>query len=324
MKKLITLLAVVSVLTAHAEFGVSGEATFNYKADFRTVAQPQGRANDPGAAVAGTDHVYDDGYSRVDAAGNWDRGTGNSQTTYWGYQNISQDNGGSLTMNSSQNIIDAQQSSGQQSEDQSAIEIYWQEDLTHNERWNIGLRAAIRWQRIEFNNADVYSTTIETISDTYPYSGILPGAPFNGSYGGPNFTLQDAPTRIITTAAGAMIHSTQEIDADIFGLDFGPTLSFDLTEKLRFTGSLGGTVAWIDSEFSYTDGAFAQNSNSESDWLFGAYASADLSYLIGERWGIFGGAAYTRLEDFDQQVDGRSAELQFGDSYTVRAGFFFR
>lgn len=117
---------------------------------------------------------------------------------------------------------------------------------------------------------------------------------------------------------------TRELDAGLPGLDLGPTLSVDHTERLRLSASLGATLTWIDSEFSYRDGSFAQGRTTNNDWLFGAYASADLNVLIGEHRGLFGGAAYTRMENFNQQTAGRSAELQFNDSYTVRAGVFFR
>jgi len=321
MKQIITLLLFLSCGSALAEFGVSAGASFNFKADFQTAAQPQGFANDAGAdaAGAGADHIYDDGYNRVDSSDN----AGNL-TTYWGYDNASQDHGGSITMNSAQTILDAQSSSGEQNDAQPALELYWQTDLTTNERWNIGIRAALRWQRVDLDSRAVYSSTVETISDTYAYAGIVPGASFDGSFAGPNFLLSDDPSRSITFADGASFAASRTLEADLFAFDLGPTLSFDFTEKLRLTGSIGGTVAWIDSEFNYSDERFSEGKDSKQDWLFGAYASADLSYQIGEHWGLFGGAAYTRLQDFDQQVDGRSTELQFGDSYTLRAGLFFR
>jgi len=321
MNKIIPTLLIAAGLTgsARAEFGVSAGATFNYKADFRSTAAAQPRATQPGAATAGVDHFYDDGYNRVDSSGNF-----GNETTYWGYQNASQDNGGSITMNSAQTVIDANGSSGSQNEAQPALEVYWQKDLTENDRWNFGLRTALRWQRIELDSRTVNSTTIETISDTYSYVGIPPGAPFNGSFAGPNFLLSDIPVRNISSAPGASIVASRTLDANLFGFDFGPTLSLNLTKKLRAVVSAGGTVAWMRSDFSYSDGALASGNDTKEDWMLGAYVGADLQYQIGEHWGIFGGAAYTKLQNFDQQVDGRSAELQFGDSYTLRTGLFFR
>ena len=319
MKKIITLLILVSGLSAHAEFGVSAGASFNYKADFRSSMQSLGYANNPGAPVAGVDHFYDDGYNRVDSSGN----DGNL-TSYWGYQNASQDNGGSVTMSSKQTLIDSSSFSREQSEAQPAFEFYWQQDLTENQRWNIGLRAALRWQHIDVDSLTTRGTTIQTTSDTYPGEGIPPGAPFSGSYSGPNFLLSDIAARDASYASGTSFLSMRELEADLFALDFGPTFSYNFTEKLRLSASIGGTVAWLNSDFTYRDGPFGQGRASENEWLLGAYAGADLSYRLGDRWGLFGGAAYTCLEDSTQEIDGRSASFQFDDSYTVRFGLFFR
>lgn len=279
----------------------------------------QGFANNAGAPNAGTDHFYDDGYNRVDSSGN----AGNL-TSYWGYQNAAQDNGGSVTMNSSQNILDAQSGRGQQTEGQPAIEIYWQKDLTENEKFNVGLRASLCWQHIDLDSTTTSSTTVETISDTYTYGGILPGAPFNGSYTGPNFLLGDTPDRTISYTGGTPVTTMRSLQANLFSINFGPTLSLDLTKKLRLSVSGGGTAAWIDSEFSFHDVGFAEGKDHDNDWLFGAYVSADLSYRVDDSWGIFGGAAYTCLQDFQQESGGRSSELQFGGSCTVHTGIFFQ
>ncbi|MEI8197467.1 MAG: hypothetical protein WCI73_16345, partial [Phycisphaerae bacterium] len=79
----LTLLVVgCCVGTLPAEFGVSAGGAFNMKARFGSTADTLPRANDPGAAAAGTDHTYDDGYNRVDSSGN-----AGGLTTDWGYQN---------------------------------------------------------------------------------------------------------------------------------------------------------------------------------------------------------------------------------------------
>lgn len=321
INKIILTLLIAGGLTeaARAEFGVSAGASFNYKADFRSAPVVLPRATDPGAAVAGTDHFYDDGYNRIDSSGNF-----GNETTYWGYQNASQDNGGSITMNSAQTAINQGSSSEAQDAAQPALEVYWQHDITTNKPWNAGFRAALRWQHIEIENRAVYGTTIETISDTYSYTDIAPGAPFAGSFAGPNFLLSDSPARSITSAAGPAMAASRSLDADLFGFDLGPTLSLNLTEKLRAVLSAGGTIAWMRSDFSYRDGALASGSDTKEEFLAGAYAGADLQYQMGEHWGIFTGAAYTRMQNFDQQANGRSVELQFGDSYTLRTGLFFR
>ncbi len=311
-------------LCARAEFCASAGASFNYKAGFRTAGAAQGFANDPSA------QTYDNGHAGGDPALSrggytWDY---SYDTAKGAVVNNATGGGGSLMLSSARTHTDAQQSSGEQSEAQPAIELYWQHDLTTNETFNLGVRAAFRWQRVDLDSTAVYSTTIETVSDTYEYSaGSLLFDRYDtgtdGAIGVPG--LGDTPTSSSTAyTAGESYTALRELRADLFALDLGPTLSWTLTEKLRLSASLGGTLAWIDSEFSYDDGAYGSGKNSDSDFLLGVYAGADLSYQLGEHWGLFGGAAITRLENFEQQLDGRSAELQFDGSYTVRAGLFIR
>jgi len=327
MKKEITILFFAACFSARAEFGVSGGAAFNYKSDFRTTAESQGRSTSPDNIG---NRTYDDGYVTTETPPIIP-----GKTRYYGYDQTkgaqvvnNPGGGGTLKLNSAQNIIDAQAVSGQQNEAQPAIEIYWQNNLTENKKLNFGLRAALRWQRIELDNKTLGSTTVETISDTYSYTA---GALLTSTYSGyptptPGYpVINDTPTtRSTTYAAGTDITCTRNLDADLFGFDLGPTLSLNLTEKMRAVLSAGGTVAWMRSDFSYSDGALASGRDTKEEFLVGAYASADLQYQIGEHWGVFTGAAYTKLQDFNQQVDGRSASLQFGDSYTLRTGLFFQ
>ena len=314
---------------ACAELGVSAGASFNTKAKFRSAPAAQPRANNPGADAADTDHYYDDGYNRTDSSS---AGAGVLDTTYWGYRNASQydplgDGGnGTITMNSSRTTIDANSSSEMSEDIQPALEVYWQTDLTDNKRWNFGVRAALRWQNIRINNRVQYGTTIDTISDTYSLNGSTPpGAPFDGVLDGWGYALLgDTPDRAETSAAGASVAATRKLNANLFGLDVGPTASLNIIEDLSVAASAGGTVAWMQSSFSYSDGDLASGGSTDGKCLLGVYTGIDLRYKFSNRWGVFAGASYNLLQDFDQHADGRSAELQFGGSYTVRTGIFFQ
>ena len=321
----LTLLVVgCCVGTLPAEFGVSAGGAFNMKARFGSTADTLQRANDPGAATAGTDHTYDDGYNRVDSSGN-----AGGLTSDWGYQNSSQYNpagDGSIRMNSAQTIINPAASSASQDTPQPAISVYWQQDLTKCAVWNLGVRAAFNWQRINLDAHALEATTSTTISDTYSLGGVTPpGAPFNGSYAGPNPLLGDDPslTRSISSAAGPTLLGSRSIDGDLFGLDLGPTLSVNITDHVRAVFSAGATLAWIRSDFSYNDGALASGSTTDDKALFGGYAGADLQYRICETWGVFVGATHTHLENFTQQAQGHTAELKFNGCYDIHTGVYF-
>src|SRR5688572_27916563 len=74
----------------HCRLGVM--AGLNLKADFNmngTSFVVSG--SQPGAAISGVDHFYDDSYVRVDQTGNAE-----NVTSFWGYNNASQVSGGAL------------------------------------------------------------------------------------------------------------------------------------------------------------------------------------------------------------------------------------
>ncbi|MEI6647524.1 MAG: hypothetical protein WCP12_15915 [bacterium] len=330
--KIIPMLLIVGGFTgaARAELGVSAGASFNYKAKFHSAAAVQSRAKDPGADAADTDHYYDDGFNRTDSSS---KDAGVIDTTFWGYDDkvkqydpLGDGGHGTITMNSSRTTIDAGSSSERDEEIQPTLEVYWQTDLTENTRWNFGVRAAVRWQNIRLNNHTLYSTTRDTISDTYTLNGSVPPlAPFNGVEDGWGYPLLgDVPDRKETTEAGPPVLATRKLNANLFALDVGPTASLNIIEDLSVAASAGGTVAWMQSNFSYSDGDLASGNSSDGKCLLGVYTGIDLRYKFSDRWGVFAGASYNLLQDFDQHADGRSAELQFGNSYTVRAGIFFQ
>ncbi len=319
------LVAGSTTIAVNGELGVGFGSSFNYKASFKSAGIVTPYANDPGAATAGVDHEYDDGFNRLDSTGNSDRGTGTTLTTYWGYQNASQydaSGSGTLTMNSARTLVDATETRAS-SDAAPVIEVFWNKDFSQNERWNYGMRVALRWQKVKVESSAASSTTTETTSDVYQLNGVIsPGAPYTGAYTGPLPVLGDTPSRSVNTTGGTSYMASRSIDGNMLGLDFGPTFSFNISERLKAVGSLGGTAARIHSTFQYDDGIHASGSSSDKELLFGAFAGADVHYRIGEKWGIFGGASMNWLETFSQQGGGHRAELDFDDSYTVRLGVF--
>ena len=322
-KRILFAISVFGLATAvSAEFGVGVGASFNTKVSFESDPISLPRASNPGGTGARENHEYDDGYVRVDSTGNRF-----NETTYWGYQNASQYDSaaGTINMHSSQTSVNASRFSEDDNAASPAVEVYWSKDLKESERWGVGVRVALRWQRIEMDQKSLVGTTREMTTDSYSLNGSLPpGAPFNGTANGAGYaSIGDTPTRTFSSTAGAAVLSRRSIDANVFALDFGPNIWFDITDKIRANLSAGGTIAWVRSEFDYQDGA-TTGSDRKSDVLLGLYLGGDIQYLLGENWGLLMGAAYTRFEDFEHDVDGRKATLQFDDSYTVRTGLFFR
>lgn len=331
MKKQIKMMGVAmaaaGTLTGpvQAEFGVGIGAAFKYDADFSSKAEVQPRATDPGAATGGTDHFYDDGFNRVSSLG-----TMLGLTSYWGYDDASQYDSagnGSIAMNSAQTTIDAASSSSVDGEDfQPVVQLYWNYEFSEKEGRRFGLRSALRWQQIEIDGQVNLQTTIDTITDTYagPGVGWVPLAPgVDGSFSGPNALLTDVPVRTTSSAAGEIISASRKLEADLFAFDLGPTLSFDVSKSMRLVGSAGGTLGWVMGDFSYTDGDYANGSDSESSFTYGVYAELDLQFMLGDRWGWFAGLSANYMDEVEFSIEGRSADLNL-TGCSCSGGVFFR
>src|SRR5436190_23524075 len=85
--------------SAHAEgdwlrhFRIGASFGLNVSTDFKTSGTFPGSGSAPGAAVAGIDHFYDDGFVRGDATGNRQ-----NLTTFCGYKERSQRNDAAKTL----------------------------------------------------------------------------------------------------------------------------------------------------------------------------------------------------------------------------------
>lgn len=324
MNKTIKYLAMIVLAITpalQAEVGLNLGYSANYKATFTGPAVTL-NATDFGAATGGIDHEYEDGFNRVDSSGNF-----NDETTYWGYENDSQYDESTklLTLSSRRSTIGSYQTQGTQTASQPAIEAYWSRSLTQQQRWNIGLRAAIRWQRIELDHRTRLNRSVERISDSYEFLGEnIIGAPFYGSYEGTNAMFRAIPSRTITPLAQDSVIVRQDIDAHLFALDFGQTFDLHLNDRIDLSLTAGGTIAWMTSEFSYSGGLDGSGSDTAEDFLLGEYVGLDLKYQATEHWGLSAGIAYTLLQDFDQRADQHTAELTFRDVYQTRIGIFYR
>jgi len=308
------------------EFGGSVNSGFNYEGSFRSPGRSSGR--NITSPVAGADHEYDDGYNRVDNLGNF-----GDATSYWGYNNSSQFDPVSRTVNMSASHTTA---SGLSMSDSDSFDpnlgfsIYWKQNLLQRDGWALGVKTSLRWQRIELDSSDFFSTETRTVVDQYDY---LPPSPYPvppGGYQGPYTRgqgntpmLSDSPNRISDSTQTSKLRASRSLDADLYALDIGPALSIWLLDDLSLVASVAGTIAYIDSELSYRDQGSSSGTSSDDDWLFGLTTGVDIQYWVKENWGVYAGAAYNYLEDFEQNANGHQAEIDFSGCYDLHAGVFW-
>lgn len=333
------IIVLLSGGSLYADFGINLMAGYNYKATFGEESGFHAPLHDPGAETGIMDRFYEDGYNRVDISGN-----ALDMTSFWGYQDASQYDPGAhtITMNSQRMIpTEGQQIFADQNDAQPGLEIWWtgtilsgerKEDTladphtnqqkTEHARWYLDFRTALRWQHVGIDQKGNISGSFETTSDTYSTGGATPPtAPFDGTYSGPNMSLDAIPkSRTVSMGPAGTTTAYYDLEADLFALDLGPALTFDLDLGARLVLSAGATVAWTQSDFSYRYSDYIQSgSDTQEEVLFGYYGAIDIVFIEGVSFGI----ATFQMENLNHRSNGHVASMEFNDSYYIRLGFAF-
>ena len=295
----------------------------NFKADFHSDASYFNAVN-PGTAVGGADHTYNDGYVLVDSSGN-----AGGLTRYWGYQNPSQVVGGNVSMQF--HAIDSSSPSSATDNPQYGAELVYQRVMgslpSSSGCW--GLEAGFSFTDLDLR--DNRNGTALVTTDTYSLNGVTPpGAGYNGPFSGAGTLLSDTPTR--TTESATMI-SNQKLSGQLFGIRLGPFAELNLTPQLSLDASVGLTLApaMVDYDFSETgtlaggDTFSASGHSSKTKLLYGPYVGGMLRYAFNKNWGVYVGAQFQNLTDLEQSADGRTARLDPGVTVygTVGASWSF-
>jgi hypothetical protein len=327
-----TVLLGVAALAAQAQnndtlnrFRLSYRAGFNIKASFKELATLS-------PAVSGIDHIYVDGYNRVDNTGN----TGHN-TWYWGIQNASQAPGdGYMYLHN----MDAGSVNDRSDDPQHGGELTYDRQLGTwgKSRW--GIEAAANYTAIDIS--DPWAGNVSLVTDayefplTYPWLGTggrvnAEYIPYNGTYypkyGTDTPLLGDIPTR---TTSPANVSARRTIGADLFGFRLGPYIEYPFNDKWTALLSGGFALGYIDSKFSFVESVASpeilrRGTASDTDILLGGFVNADISYKFNRNWSAFIGVQYQNLGSFKQTANNKQMKLDLSTSIyaTIGAGYSF-
>jgi len=313
-KSLFLVVAVAAGMVSAGEFGALIKGTHGFEADFKSPSASGAYANDPGTLAPDTDHEYDDGYVR-------DNLLSAGTTPDWGFDAKSQvvpvggsyNNGATLTFSSSRTIGNGVNESADQDGLEPGFELFYRGDLWQSDFCSLGWMAGLTYQRVGIESRGNASFTTEVTTDVYTYGGVFPNvgnplfpAPYDNT--DPALLLPDVPVRTITPSTQAYQYS-REIEADLFGAKLGPIWELSLMDNLSLVTAAGVSMQWINSEFSWRDGA-SSGSTSDGGLLLGGYAQGDLEYAVSEKWRVFAGVEWSTQQSFDQSADGYEAELK--------------
>ena len=293
----------------------------NFKADFHNSVSYFSGVN-PGTALPGTDHTYNDGYVLVDSSGN-----AGGLSWNWGYQNASQVVGDAMQFHA----IQPGGPSSTTDDPQYGVELVYQRilgDLPAALPGCWGLEVGFSYTDLDLRSNGRGTASVTT--DTFPLNGVLPpSAGYNGTFAGPGALLGDTPVRTIGSAALA---SNQKLSGQMFGIRLGPFAEWHFTPELSLAASVGLTLAptTVDYDFSETailagGGTYAASGHSsKTDLLYGPYVGAMLRCDFNKSWGLFVGAQFQSLNTLEQSAGSRSARLDPSATVFVTAGLTWR
>ncbi len=326
-------------------FGVSYRMGFNVEANYKNLGKVRnpGTGGGPGPATGGqVDRFYDDGYNRVDVSGNND-----NLTWFWGYKNASQVQGNTLVMHSTS----ARPASPDDFTDdpQHGFELTYNREIGHigKSKSTWGFEGGFGWMNIDIKDDRRLFGGTRTIADAFDLGQVNPNvAPQSSEYPGHAGTFEGPvpgqpgefpiigsfPDRTITfDRNGSVITGGRQFEGNLFSFRVGPYVDIPIAEKWTISFSVGAVAAVVDGEFEFDylttfagTSTRQTGSSSNTEVLFGGYASASIRYAITERWGVFVSGQYMGLADcYTASAGGTEIELDFTKTAFVSAGVTF-
>jgi hypothetical protein len=323
---------------------VSAGPSFWFNATLSYSAQP---AADPSSA-AKADHVYDDGFNKVDSTGNIGDGAGgvlSSRTGYFSFLSNSQVNlsAGSLSWHQLQAAGDYLNSVKPSQKPGLALEARLSlagPDARHD--W--GLLIGADSHEMDQKSSGPWSANLRLLTDAYRLGGVIPqNAPYTGHFtpSPGDQRIGDAPTRSISAVSGT-ISGTQEFNARSTILFLGPWFELNAPdfenakgEADRWSLLANAGLAVIDTKADFmlveklsvtglvTSPSFsnsASGSLSSAGWFAGLKARRSLS----QHWSIIASGDFVHGPKFTLQAAARSALLDSSKLLRAYAGLEYR
>jgi hypothetical protein len=307
-------------------FSFSPRAGFSMEANFSKLGGFPART-DPGPEAAGFDHVYDDGYNRVDSSGNVGGATWN-----WGYDRASQVVNGDTLVFSSTSAAGIGELNGVSEDPQWSAEITYARELGWNKAYWWGFVAALSWTDLRFGESATLTTDAIRTRDSYDILGPLPAAPYQGAFSPPGPQISDTPSRVTSVLpGGAVTRGDYELEGTGYGLRLGLLFETPFTDWFDF--QFGGGVAgmWIQSDLTVNEtttiieaGSVSQRrSGSDDDLSVGGYGELGVSLRLAKHLNLHAGMQYYYLTDYTHRLGDEEATLDLKSSLFAVLGFTY-
>ena len=262
--------------------------------------------------------VYDDGYVRVDNTG--DPG---GRTYYWGYDNMSQLNGTTLSLsavNSFSTTVNAKEDGGAFP----GFELAYGDNLWY---WK---HARVGWEfgfgLLPIHIAANQSGSASVVQTTYnfdvgnplgaPIPGVSSGIPYQGGPTGPGYQIPDQPFSSFSSTNSESISTSHTLDVMLYTFRLGPSFYWDLTERFGMSLGAGPALGLVSGDYKYDEiiGGGSPNSGriGGTDLVYGGYVNATVLCHVQDDADIFIGAQFMPMTDATIGGGGREGRLNLG------------
>jgi hypothetical protein len=276
--------------------------------------------------VPRAEHIYDDGYVRVD-----DTGNAGGDTGYWGYDSPAQYDpvNRTLTFHSSSSFTLSDRTSVD-STAQVGLELVYGGNLMKSGDALLGWEFGFVWMPIFLQDNRALATTFSRLTHVFDTGDIvLPEAPYHGGPSGAGEpTIRDLASAGTSDSSPGTITGSRALEVTLYNFRLGPTLHWELTRHFAFAISGGAAVGLADCEYKFkeriqiTGGGQTSNrgSFSQTDVVYGAYGGVTFLYHTIEKADVFVSAQYLMLDKVGVSAAGRTATLDLGGNLYLSAG----
>lgn len=301
---------------------------FNINADFKMSGSgfPISGSNPGATGVHGVDHFYDDGYVRVD-----DFGNAEGYTTFWGYQNSSQVSGQNLLYHGSSSFATSAGNLQKDGMPYLGFDMAYGGNLWYWRQFRFGWEVGFGFLPIRISDDRQLSASVvqSEYSFEIPNGVVVPGAPYNGGpsgFGQPS--LHDIATQVGSTNLGNQpLTGSRTLQADLYAFRLGPSVFWDVSPYIGISASAGPAFGIVSGDYRFnelllTDSGQVRNKGrfGATDFVFGGYVSAMVTYHAVENGDFYIGAQFMPLGSANFSKGGRSARLNLDGSVFISAG----
>ena len=357
MKPTLLLLAGVSVLHAPVRaadleertesrhhFGASLPVWLKAGAKFTAT-----RATNPGpAAGSAVDRFYDDGYNRVNAAGNPVLPPAGPfampRTSFFGYQSDGQvanlpaspAAGGALSMHSGQ-LNGGDYGRSLDNQPLPGLEFFYRYDWKAGRNWQVSWELAAAYNFFNWEQHGAPNSTVNLLTDVFALGGVVlpPGAPYDGPFTPTPFSPQigSTPTRTEATVAAA-VTGKRRLQLHAMQFRAGPAFQWEPNANWQI-GLQGGLALGVGfSQLSFAEQitvadptvpVISQSGRSSAAHFWaGLFSSLRINRRLGEHWDAHVEIRHLLTDAIHHNGPTRSGEISLSEGFAVATCVSYR